>query len=560
MARRPASKGADELAFVALGGIGEIGMNLYLYGFGPPQDRRWLMVDLGITFPGVDEPGVDVIMPDTRFIEENRADLVGIVLTHAHEDHFGAVVDLWPRLKAPIFATPFTAALLRAKLEERPGLKLPITEVPLGSRFAAGPFDVELVTVAHSIPEPNALAIRTPLGLVVHTGDWKLDPDPLIGQPTDEARLAALGEEGVDALVCDSTNAMREGISPSEAEVARSLAGIIERAEQRVIVTTFASNVARIRSIAEAARSAGRDIVIAGRALHRVIAVGQETGYLPANLKFHDQDAYGYLDRRHVLAICTGSQGEPRAAMARIAEDSHPSVSVAAGDTVIFSSRTIPGNEKAVGRVQNGLAGLGARVVTDAEGLVHVTGHPRRGELKRIYELTRPRALIPMHGEIRHLEEQGRFARAQGVGHVVAARNGTLVRILPGPAAIVDDVPVGRIHRDGNILIDAEDGPARQRRRLSFAGIVVVSLVVERDGRLAADPEVVTDGLPGVNADGVEIETLILDAVEDAIESIPRARRKDHSVVREAAQRAARSAVNEAWGKKPICKVMVTVV
>ena len=559
-ARKAKSSGEPELVFVPLGGIGEIGMNCYLYGYGPSHDRRWLMVDLGLTFPGELEPGVDVILPDLKFIIGERKNLDGIVLTHGHEDHLGAVIDLWPHLRVPIYATPFTAGLLRAKLgEDKPGDKLPIKEIPLKGRFTVGPFDLELVTVAHSIPESNALAIRTPAGLVFHTADWKLDPSPVTGEPTDEKRIRELGDEGIDVLICDSTNALRDGISPSESEVGRTIKQLIKEADQCVAVTTFASNVGRVRAVAEGALESGRDLVIAGRALHRIIQVSQETGYLSPKLKYHDQDAFSSLPRNKVVALLTGSQGEQRAALARVASKDHPAVKLARGDTVIFSSRPIPGNEEDIGRVLNGLADQGVRVITDGDALVHVTGHPRRGELEQMYAWCRPKCLIPMHGEARHLEEQGRFAKAKGVPLVVQTRNGRMVRLGPGEVKIIDDVPVGRIYRDGNMLISEAEDQVRQRRKLSAVGIVVVALVLERDGELAADPDCIIDGLPETAGNAGSMEDLILDAVEGAVDSIPRGKRKDAERVREAVGRAARAAVNEVWGKKPICKVLLTI-
>ncbi len=413
----PSPSPGDELVFLALGGIGEIGMNCYLYGLGPADARQWLMVDLGITFPeGENDPGIDVILPDLRFIEEERASLAGIVLTHAHEDHFGAVAELWWRLRVPIYATPFAAALLTAKLAEFGGRERPeVRVVALDSRFAVGRFDIELISMAHSIPESNALVLRTPLGSVLHTGDWKLDATPLIGAPADVGRLAQLGDDGVRAMVCDSTNALREGRSPSERDVARTLSGLIRTAKGRVAVTIFASNVARIRAVADAASSAGRQLVVAGRAMHRIIAAAMDTGYLPSDFKYHDQEHYQYLERDETVVLCTGSQGEPRAAMARIAEGQHPHISLGKGDLVIFSSRTIPGNERAVGRIHNQLVDLGCELLTDADALVHVTGHPRREELKEMYGWVRPRVAIPMHGEARHLAEHAKLARAAGV-------------------------------------------------------------------------------------------------------------------------------------------------
>jgi ribonuclease J len=560
--QRPRGRGAgaDEFVFMALGGIGEIGMNCYLYGLGPESGRQWLMVDLGITFPeGENDPGVDVILPDLRFIEDERANLAGLVLTHGHEDHIGAVIEHWPRLKVPIYATAFTAALLRSKLAEYGrGLKLPINEVELNARFDVGPFSLELISVAHSIPESNALAVRTPLGMALHTGDWKIDPTPVIGAPTDGGRLAALGSAGVTAMICDSTNALREGRSPSELDVARSLATIIKNAKRRVAVTIFASNVARIKAVADATRSAGRQLVVAGRAMHRMIEVAIATGYLPKNFKYHDQEHFSYVDPSEVVLLCTGSQGEPRAAVARIAEDEHPDISLEQGDLVIFSSRTIPGNEREVGRIQNKLVDLGCELITDTDALVHVTGHPRREELKEMYGWVRPRIAIPMHGEPRHLAEHAKLAKAAGVGQVLAIRNGDMVRLAPTPAAVIDEAPVGRLFRDGRLLVPSRDGPVRERRALAFAGIVVVGIALSGRGELLADPEVALDGVPAADAEGRSMQDIVLDAVDGTLRSIPPNRRKDAGTVREALRRAVRSAVEDAWGKRPIAKIMLT--
>jgi ribonuclease J len=552
--------GGDELVFLALGGLGEIGMNAYLYGFGPPDRRSWLMVDCGITFPeGEYDPGIDVILPDVRFIEENRADLAGIVITHAHEDHIGAVIELWPRLKAPVYATPFSAGMLKAKLAEHGnGLQIPIHVVPLDSQFTVGPFGVELFSLAHSIPEMSALAIRTPLGTVFHTGDWKLDATPTIGAPADAARLAKLGDDGVLALMIDSTNAFREGISPSEADVARSLTEIVKKAPGRVAVTTFSSNVARVKGVADAAQAARRQLVVAGRALHRVIEVAVDTGYLPQGFRYLDQDQFGYLDRSDIVLLCTGSQGEPRAALARIAEEEHPAISLDKGDMVIFSSRTIPGNEKAVGRIQNGLARNGCDILTDNEALVHVSGHPRRDELRQMYRWMRPKIAVPMHGELRHLKAQAELAREMGVATVFPLTNGEILRIAPDPA-VIDDAPVGRLFRDGRLLVSATEGPVRDRRKLSIVGVVVVSLVLSRKGAVLADPQAVLDGVPAENVHGDAMLDIVLDAIDGTLSSIPQQNRKNPEVVGEAVRRSVRAAVNEAWGKKPICKVLVNV-
>lgn len=547
--------------FLPLGGVGEIGMNLYLYGYGPEGARQWLIVDMGITFGTEYEPGVDVILPDIRFLEEERHNIVGLLITHAHEDHFGAVADLWPSLGGVnVYATPFTAAMLKSKLGENGLAKdFPLQILPMGCRREIGPFDVELISMSHSIPEPSAIAIRTPLGIALHTGDWKLDINPLTSAPTDEARLRAIGDEGVTALICDSTNAVRGGVSPSEADVRVTLDRLIREARQRVAVTTFASNVARIASVAKAAQAAGRELVVVGRAMYRVIEAAQETGYLDPDLAFVEEGAFEKLPPDRLVALCTGSQGEARAAMARIALDEHPNVSLDPGDRVIFSSRTIPGNEKAVARVQNGLADLGIEVITDSDAPVHVSGHPRRGELEELYRWLRPKIAIPMHGEGRHLEAHARLAEGLGVSQVLRVRNGDMVRLAPDPATIIDEVPVGRLYRDGAIITRADDGQVRERRKLSFAGSVSVSVVLSDKGAMLADPEVALQGLPACDMAGTPLETIVRDAVMGTIQSIPRPRRKDQALVSEAVRRGVRAAVNQAWGKKPICSVLLSV-
>lgn len=560
MPKKSERKGAD-FVFLPLGGVGEIGMNLYLYGYGRDGAREWLIVDMGVTFGGEAEPGVEVILPDIRFIEEERHNIAGLLLTHAHEDHFGAVIDLWPQLAGvPVYATPFTAEMLKSKLAEI-GLVngFPLHVMPLGDRRSIGPFDVELISMSHSIPEPSAVVIRTPLGAALHTGDWKLDENPLTSAPTDAVRLKELGEDGLAALICDSTNAVRDGVSPSEADVAVTLARLIREAPQRVAVTTFASNVARIASVANAARAADRELVVVGRAMFRVIEAAQATGYLDPNLAFHEETAFAKLPPRKVVALCTGSQGEARAAMARIAQNDHPNVKLDEGDRVIFSSRTIPGNEKAVSRVQNGLADLRVEVITDQDAAVHVSGHPRRGELEQLYGWVRPAVAIPMHGEGRHLEAHAKFAEKLGVKQVVRARNGAMVRLLPGPAEIIDDVPVGRLYRDGMILTRADDGQVRERRKLSFAGSVAVSLVLSEKGHLLADPEVALTGLPATDNDGTPLAEIARDAVIGTIDSLPKPKRKDQALVSEAVRRSVRAAINQAWGKKPMCSVLLTV-
>jgi ribonuclease J len=464
----------DELVFVPLGGLGEIGMNAALYGFGPEDDRQWILVDCGMGFASEEHmPGVDLMFPDLRFLEGERRNLLGILITHAHEDHIGALAELWPRLRVPVYATRFAIGLLETRrLSEPNAPKIELKEVAAGQRLSLGPFEVEYVPVAHSIPESNALAIRTPLGLVLHTGDWKLDDTPYLGETTAEAVFSRLGDEGVLALVCDSTNVTREGRSPSESEVAERMAEIIAAAPHRVGVTTFASNIARIRGVADAARACGREVVVVGRALDRAISVGAECGYFEGLPEFRRPDVYGYLPRDKVVALLSGSQGEPRAALARIAADQHPEIALSPGDQVIFSSRVIPGNEREVGQIVNDLVRQGVEVITDRTDLVHVSGHPRRDELTAMYCWARPRIAVPAHGEELHLAEHAAFAKAQGVPAVVKARNGAVVRLAPGSPEIIDNVPTGRLYKDGDILLDAGDRAIPERRRLSFAGVV----------------------------------------------------------------------------------------
>jgi ribonuclease J len=548
----------EELVFAPLGGAGEIGMNLSLYGLGSERRKAWLAVDLGVAFAGDDLPGIDLIMPDIRFLLAERNNLVALVLTHAHEDHYGALIDLWPRLKVPLYATPFTAALLEAKRRSEPGApEIPVTVVPTGGRITLGPFDIEFVPVAHSIPESNSLIIRTALGTVLHTGDWKLDPAPLIGTGVDTAKLQALGEAGCLAVIGDSTNAVREGRSPSEGDVAKSLGELIAAAPARVAVTTFASNVARIRAVADAARACGREVVVVGRALDRIVQVARETGYLDGVQDFRSPDAYGYLPPDKVVALCTGSQGEPRAALARIAKDEHPQVTLGKGDRAIFSSRTIPGNERAVGEIINGLVKLGVEVITDRTHLVHASGHPRRAELMDLFSWVRPKIAVPVHGEALHLAEHAALARKAGVPQVLSCRDGDLVRLAPGAVSIVDELPQGRLYKDGKLLIEAEARTVADRRRLGFAGVVSVALVIEASGAIPGGPEIEMIGIPDCAADGRPFLDIARNAVAETIDSLPRPRRRDADAFADAIKRAVRAAVAAGWGKKPLCLVHI---
>lgn len=536
----------DELVFLPLGGSGEIGMNLNLYGFGPPERRKWVMVDLGITFGDETIPGVDVVMPDIRFIAERRKDLLGIVLTHAHEDHIGAVPHLWPILRCPIYATPFTAHLVRAKLDEY-DVDARVTEIPLNGRFDIGPFNIELITLTHSILEPNAVAIRTPLGTVLNTGDWKIDPAPMLGDVTDEAALRRLGDEGVLAMTCDSTNVFVPGRAGSEGDVRTSLTKLIAgRQGRRIAVTAFASNVARLETVALAAHDAGRSVALVGRSMRRMVAAAQATGYLNDLPPFVNEEQAGMLPPENAVYLCTGSQGEQGSALARIAAGEHRSAPLESGDAVIFSSRVIPGNEKKVGAMQNQLAARGVEIITDQDHLVHVSGHPCRDELADMYRWVRPKVAIPVHGELRHMMEHKRFALSLQVPNAIVAPNGSILKLAPGDTAIIDEAPSGRVHMDGKVPVAEGEGLARARRSLGFAGFAGVTVIVDRKGKLAASPSLQSDGIP---------ETVVAAMREAADGSARAARVDDDEEAAERIRRAVRREAQVTWGKRPVVRV-----
>ncbi|MFI5011855.1 MAG: ribonuclease J [Hyphomicrobiales bacterium] len=549
---------SHDLVFVPLGGLGEIGMNAGAYGFGAPGRRKWLLVDCGLSFAGEEAPGIDLVLPDLGFLEKERKNLAGIVITHAHEDHIGALAALWPSLGAKVYATRFAIDLLETRRLGEPGApKIPLQVIAPARPFEVGPFSVEFIPVAHSIPESMALAIRTPAGLVVHSGDWKIDPTPVVGPPTDEVRLRALGDEGVLALVCDSTNIVRGGSSPSEADVTKTLRHLIAEAPQRVAVTIFASNVARIRAVAEAAREARREVVVVGRAMQRVVEVASQCGYLEGLPPFRSPDVYVQLPRERVVALLTGSQGEPRAALARIATDDHPAITLSPADRVIFSSRTIPGNERPVSRIINTLIRQGVEIITDRTHLVHVSGHPRRDEVRQIYEWLRPKIAIPAHGEALHLSEHAAFAKSLGVPQVITAYDGDVVRLAPGDAMVTGKAGVGRLYQDGALLIGAEDEAIRERRKLAVAGIVSVAFAVDLRGEITGEVEIEASGLPQRTREGASILDLLLEAVLRCVQGLPKARRRDADFVESAVERAVRAAVNLSWGKKPKVHVLV---
>ncbi len=545
----------DELVFLPLGGSGEIGMNFNLYGYGPPERRRWIVADLGVTFGGQDTPGVDVILPDPAFIEEHADDILGIVLTHAHEDHIGAVGWLWPRLRAPLYATPFTAFLLREKLREQ-NLEdeVELNIVPLGGRVVLGPFDIELVTLTHSIPEPNGLVIRTPLGVVLHTGDWKIDPSPLLGEVTDAEGLRALGDEGVLAMVCDSTNVFVDGRAGSEADVRDELTKVIAAQAGRVAVACFASNVARMETAIHAGRAAGRKICLVGRSMIRMAAAARHVGMDVDSQGFISEAQAAHMPPEQVLLLCTGSQGEPRAALSRIADGSHPHIRLGAGDSVIFSSRVIPGNEIAIRNMQDRLAERGVRLITDHEHPgIHVSGHPCRDELADMYAWARPRIAVPTHGERRHLLEHAAFARDLQVPQTVAPRNGDMVRLAPGRAEVIDEVPAGRIYIDGGFLTPQDGEPLRERRHAATSGVLHAALVLDGRGRIASGPQVRAIGLPGEPERPLEdLLDDLADAAEAAVRRLDGDQREIDVEVEGAISRALKKAAQRIWGRRPV--------
>lgn len=549
----------DELIFLPLGGVGEIGMNLALYGYGPKGHRAWIMVDCGVTFPGPDLPGVDLVLPDIQYIEDQKIDLKAIIITHAHEDHYGALADLWPYLNVPVYVSPFTAGMMEAKRAyERDADAIPVTIYKAGETFEVGPFSIEAIAVNHSIPEPVSLAMTTPAGRIIHTGDWKIDEAPSLGPLTDEKRFRSLGDEGVLALICDSTNALRDGVSPSEKEISRSLEKIISAAEGRVAITTFSSNVGRIRSVAEAARDAGRKVLLLGSSIKRVVDVATDRGYMDGLPPFIGEDEFASTPRNEIVIILTGSQGESRAALAKISRDEMRNVALGAGDTVVFSSRTIPGNEKPILDIKNGLIEQGIRIVTDDEALVHVSGHPRRNELKRMYEWVRPEIVVPVHGEAAHLTGHAELAKQSGIKSAPRVRNGDMVRLAPGPAEVIGEVPHGRIYKDGDLIGEYDDMGIGERRKLSFVGHIAVNVLLNGKSELVRDPMVSTHGLPVEDEDGQLMADRLTEAAVSAVISIPRARRKDIDVVHESVRRAVRSAARDVWGKKPVMTVFVS--
>ncbi|MFA7430115.1 MAG: ribonuclease J [Rhodospirillaceae bacterium] len=554
--RLPLVKNAppDAVWFLPLGGTGEIGMNLNVYGC----DGKWIAVDMGVTFGDDSIPGVDVVMADPLFLEEQAKDLLAIVITHAHEDHLGAVGYLWPDLRVPVYATPFAAAFLEYKLkEERLDKDVPVNVVPLGGRVEIGPFDIEFVSMTHSIPEPNLLAIRTRHGTIIHTGDWKLDPEPLIGEEADTKRLREIGDEGVLAVISDSTNILNKGHSGSEGEVRRSLVEEFKKYPNgKIAVACFASNVARVESVAHAAHANGRKVVLVGRSLWRILETSRKAGYLDAAGPFLEAEDARHLPAREICYICTGSQGEPRAALNRIAWGQHPHVELGKGDVCFFSSRVIPGNEKGIFRLHNQLVRNGVQLITDREAFIHVSGHPAQEEVAELYRLLRPRIVVPVHGEARHIREHSDFALNMGVPFTQMVVNGQAVNLSHEGPSLVGQAPIGRLTLEGDRIVPLDSPILRDRKRMVENGAAVITLVMNGKGLLAQDPLVTTHGLFNPeHEDDDDVDAVLVGVVRAAVSRLEARERKDDEAVREAVRRAVRKSFFSDQKRKPLTDV-----
>ena len=544
----------DRLVFVPLGGVGEIGMNVYLYG----QDDQWLMVDLGITFPDERLPGADIVLPDISWAERLGTKLKGLVLTHAHEDHIGAVPYLWPRLRCPVWASDFTATVLRYKLTEI-GLErdVQVNRVRPGADFKVGPFGCRFLHVTHSVPEAQALLLNTRFGTVLHTGDWKLDPAPMVGERSDTAGLEAAGKAGVLALVCDSTNALSPGTSGSEAEVRESLTSLIAGQPNRVVLTSFSSNIARLETGMLAAAAAGRELFVVGRSMRRMLDAARECGYLKNTPLVRDEREAEMLPRKRVLFLCTGSQGEARSAMARIAAGQHQRVRLEADDTVIFSSKIIPGNERTLYNLHNQLVRSGIKVITEVDHFVHVSGHPCRDEMEQMYRWIRPRIAVPVHGEARHLHAHQDLASRMGVATIPMIQNGDVLQLAPGQPVVVDEVRQGRMVMESDGLVDAGDDLFRTRRRLMSHGTILCGLVLDDAGSVLAEPQLSTLGAVEVEH-FTKVRKGLTQEIVDAVESLNDTAARDDERVREAVRVAVRQVLDLPRQRRPILEVQVT--
>ena len=545
----------EELLFCPLGGSGEIGMNLNLYAYGNSENQKWIIVDVGVTFADDSIPGIDLIYPDPGFIVDKKDDVLGIVLTHAHEDHIGAIAHIWPKLKCNIYATPFTAVLVREKFREK---KIDVSSylkiVELNGTLDLSPFKIEFVTLTHSILEPNGLKINTPAGTILHTGDWKCDPNPLIGNKIDEDKLKKIGDEGVLAMVCDSTNVFSMGRSGSEMDVRKNMLSVIERLKKRIIVTSFASNVARMESVFYCAEKTGRQISLVGRSMHRIFKAARECGYLKNVIDPIDPRDVKNISREKIIYLCTGSQGEPMGAMMRIANYNHPDVFIERGDTVIFSSKIIPGNEKKLYKLHNQLVREGIEVISEENEFIHVSGHPNREDLKDMYEWIRPKSIIPVHGEHRHMIEHIKFAKQMQIPYTVKVENGDIVKISPGDQPeVFDKAPSGRLYVDGNIAVEEDSRSIKERKNISANGILDVTILVTPKGNIHNKPIFNYSGLPINNDDDYKYELENIIEKTTRTFSLNNQNQKDNII--DAIKISCRKITKEITGKKPITSI-----
>ena len=550
------AKGGQELVFCSLGGAGEIGMNLNLFGYGKPGEYKWIIVDIGVTFSDDNIPGIEVILPNPEFIANQKENLLGIVLTHAHEDHVGAIAHLWPLLECPIYATPFTAAIVKEKFKE---LKINIGSylkiVKLGGNVKLGAFDIDYVTLTHSILEPNGLAITTPEGVVLHTADWKIDEDPLIGEKTDVKKLTELGKKGVLAMVCDSTNIFNLGSSGSESLVRTGLLTVLEKMKNRIVITSFASNVARMETVFKVAEKIGRQVCLVGRSMNRIYQLARQCNYLQdIKVPIDVRDAKK-IPKNKMVFLCTGSQGEQRAALARIANGTHPDLHLEKDDNVIFSSRIIPGNEKRLFKIFNDFSKNDINVLSEENSMIHVSGHPAREDLKKMYSWVKPKILIPVHGEQRHMAEHISFAKEMGVKFPVKVSNGEILRLAPGEPEVVDKVTWGRVYLDGKVLIDNDSPVLKERRNMAANGYMEITVLISKNGQIKNNPIVTLKGIPLIEEDASEIEYDLEDVVMDTCKTFNLNNSKQEKNLIDTLKGNCLKLINDKSGKKPLVNI-----
>ena len=550
------AKGGQELVYCSLGGAGEIGMNLNLFGYGKPGEYKWIIVDIGVTFSDDNIPGIEVILPNPEFIANQKENLLGIVLTHAHEDHVGAIAHLWPMLECPIYATPFTAAIVREKFKE---LKINIGShlkiIKLGGNVKLGAFDIDYVTLTHSILEPNGLAITTPEGVVLHTADWKIDEDPLIGEKTDVKKLTELGKKGVLAMVCDSTNIFNLGSSGSESLVRTGLLTVLEKMKNRIVITSFASNVARMETVFKVAEKIGRHVCLVGRSMNRIYELARQCNYLQDIKVPIDVRDSKKMPKNKMVFLCTGSQGEQRAALARIANGTHPDLHLEKDDNVIFSSRIIPGNEKRLYKIFNDFSKSEINVLSEENSMIHVSGHPAREDLKKMYSWVKPKIVIPVHGEQRHMAEHINFAKEMGVKFPVKVSNGEIIRLAPGEPQLVDKVTWGRVYLDGKVLIDNDSHVLKERRNMAANGYMEITVLISKNGQIKNNPIITLKGIPLIEEDESEIEYDLEDVVMDTCKSFNLNNSKQEKNLIDTLKGNCRKLINDKSGKKPFVNI-----